>query len=493
MLSDEQKNRIRRLYHAEGLAVATIARTLGVHHSSVRRAILRDGVPLTTLSTRKSKLDPFVPFMVDALERYPGITASRLFEMVRERGYSGRPDHFRAVVARYRKPKPAEAFLRRNTLRGEEAQVDWAHFGRIEIDGTSRMLVAFVLVLSWSRWAYLRFGVDMRIGSFLEHHQDAFTSLGGVPRVILYDNLKAAVAQRIADAIVFNADLEAFATHYGYEPRPVAPYRGNEKGRVERAIRHIRTSFFVGRTFRDLDDLNAQAEAWCREVRGELRHPDDRSLTIIRALDEEREVLRKLPADAFPVADKVEVAIGKTPYARFDGNDYSVPHDRVKKTLTVSATRDTVRIIDGGDVVATHTRSWGKGGQFEDASHIAALVSAKRKAAESHGMNRVFRAVPEAQEFVRRLAERGGNIGHAVVRLGELLDTYGPQKLSAAVVEATASNAPHIAGLLQILDREHPVVPQKVTLPDNLKMRDIVVRQAPLAAYDALKKDGPTS
>ena len=343
------------------------------------------------------------------------------------------------------------------------------------------------------RWAYLRFGVDMRVGSFLEHHQDAFTSLGGVPRVILYDNLKAAVAQRIGDAIVFNRDLEAFATHYGYEPRPVAPYRGNEKGRVERAIRHIRTSFFVGRTFRDLDDLNAQAEAWCREVRGELRHPDDRSLTVIRALEEEREVLRKLPADAFPVADKVEVAIGKTPYARFDGNDYSVPHDRVKKTLTVNATRDTVRIIDGGDVVATHARSWGKGGQFEDASHIAALVSAKRKAAESHGMNRVFKAVPEAQELVRRLAERGGNIGHAVVRLGRLLDTYGAQRLSSAVVEAIASNAPHIAGVLQILDREHPVEPQKVTLPDRLKIREIVVRQAPLAAYDALKKKGPTS
>ena len=490
MLSNEMKQKVRRLFHAERLPVGTIARMCGLHHSTVRRAILHDGVPLVAIPKRSSKFDPFVPFLVDALERYPGVTASRLYEMVRERGYDGRPDHFRAIVARHRKPKPAEAFVRRSTLRGEEAQVDWAHFGRIEIDGFSRPLVAFVLVLSWSRWAHLRFGVDMRIGSFLEHHQRAFEALGGVPRTILYDNLKSAVAQRIGDAIVFNRDLEVFATHYCYAPRPVAPYRGNEKGRVERAIRHVRTSFFVGRSFRDLADLNAQAETWCREVRGANKHPEDRTLTVATALDQEREVLRALPADAFPVADRVEVAIGKTPYARFDGNDYSVPHDRVKQTLTVVATSDTVRVLDGQVVVATHARSWGRGVQVEDLAHLAALVAEKRKAADSRGMNRVFRAVPEAQELVRRLAERGGNIRNALMRMGEMLDVYGVTTLTKAVIEAIASDAPHIAGLRQILDREHPVVPSSVTLPDHPKARDIVVRQSPLSAYDALKKEG---
>jgi len=280
MISDDTKSKIRRLFHAEQWPIGTIARDLCVHHSAVRRALLRDGVALAAMATRPSKLDPYLPFVIETLDKYPDVAASRLYEMVRERGYPGAPDHFRALIARHRKPKPAEAFLRLSTLRGEQAQVDWAHFGHIEIDGARRPLVAFVMVLSWSRWAWLRFGVDIRMGSFLEHHEAAFQAFGGVPRVLLYDNLKSAVTQRIGDAIVFNAALSSFAGHYRYEARPVAPYRGNEKGRVERAIRDVRTSFFAARTWKDLADLNAQAERWCRELRGIRKHPDERTLTF---------------------------------------------------------------------------------------------------------------------------------------------------------------------------------------------------------------------
>lgn len=491
MISAENKAKIRRLHHAEGWSPGTIARQLGLHHSTVRKSLLHDGVPLTALVTRRSKVDPYLPLLLAQLEKYPGLTASRLYEMVRERGYDGGPDHFRAVVARHRKKKPAEAFLRLSTLRGEEGQVDWGHFGHIEIEGARRPLVAFVMVLSWSRKTVLRFGVDMRMGSFLEHHEAAFTHLGGLPRVLLYDNLKSAVTQRIGDAIVFNPDLLAFAGHYGYEPRPVAPYRGNEKGRVERAIRDVRESFFAAREWKDLADLNAQAERWCREVRETRRHPDDRTLTIAQAFEEERAVLRALPSDAFPVADRVECKVGKTPYVRFDGNDYSVPHERVRRTLTVVATSDTVRVLDGQDLVATHTRSWSKGRQIEDAAHMAALVERKRAARVARGMNRVFVAVPQAQELVRVLADRGGNIGGAVARLGELLDTFGATELGAATDEAMAMHAPHVAAVRQVLDRRRretgQPAPIPVTLPDDPRVRGVVVRRPSLGDYDALK------
>jgi len=491
MISAELKAKVRRLFHAEGWPVGTIARFVGLHHSAVRGALLKDGVPQSALATRRSKLDPYLPFVVGTLEKYPELTASRLFEMVRERGYDGGPDHFRAFVARHRKPAAAEAFLRLSTLRGEQAQVDWGHFGHVDVDGARRPLVAFVMVLSWSRWAFLRFGVDMRMGSFLEHHEAAFQALGGVPRVALYDNLKSAVTQRIGDAIVFNPDLLAFAGHYGYEPRPVAPYRGNEKGRVERAIRDVRTSFFAAREWTDLADLNAQAERWCREVRGARRHPDDRTLTLAQAFEEERAVLRALPSDAFPVADRVEVKVGKTPYARFDGNDYSVPHDRVRRGLTVVATSATVRVLDGAEVVATHTRSWGRGKQVEDAAHLAALVERKRAASAARGMNRVFTAAPQAQELVRVLAERGGNIGGAVARLEELLDAFGAAELAAAVDEALAMDAPHVAAVRQVLDRRRrdagQPAPIAVTLPDDPRVRGVVVRRRSLGDYDALK------
>jgi transposase len=93
------------------------------------------------------------------------------------------------------------------------------------------------------------FFLDARMDSFLRGHALAFAAFAGVPRVLLYDNLKSAVLERVGDAIRFNPQLLALAGHYRFEPRPVAPARGNEKGRVERAIRYIRDSFFAGRAF----------------------------------------------------------------------------------------------------------------------------------------------------------------------------------------------------------------------------------------------------
>jgi hypothetical protein len=218
--------------------------------------------------------------------------------------------------------------------------------------------MAFVLVLSFSRLIFLRFFVNQRLHSFLQGHVAAFEQLGGVSRVVLYDNPKTVVLERYGDAIRFHPELLALARHYRFEPRPVAVARGNEKGRVERAIRYVRQSFWPARSFRDLDDLNAQAEAWCREVSERRPCPEDRSRTVRAVFEEERPQLLSLPADPFPAEERVEVSVGKTPYVRFDLNDYSVPHTCVRRTLTVLATFERVRVLDGATVVADHGRSY---------------------------------------------------------------------------------------------------------------------------------------
>lgn len=494
MIPLELEAKIRRLFHAEKWPVGTIGRHLGVHHSTVRRALRRDGVPLSALPTRRSKVDPFVSFVTETLATYPDLTASRLYEMVKERGYDGGPDHFRAIVGRYRPKKAAEAYLRLPSLPGEQAQVDWGHFGHVEIDGARRPLVAFVLVLSWSRWMFLRFGVDQRMGAFLAHHAAAFEELGGVPRVALYDNLRSAVTERIADAVVFNPTLLAFARHHNYEPRPCAPYRGNEKGRVERGIRDVRESFWPARTWTDLADLNRQAAAWCRTVRGVRKHPEDRTRTVFDTFTEEKTRLRALPDDAFPVEDKVDVVVGKTPYARFDSNDYSVPHTRVRRVVTVVASAEIVRVLDGTEEIARHARSWGKGKLIEDPSHIEALVQAKKAASESRGMPRLYTAVPNARALIEALAERGGNIGGTVARLGELLDAFGTAELVVAIEEALAADAPHVGGVRQVLDRRRREAgkppPVAVTLPDDPRVREVVVPPRSLRAYDQIGRKG---
>jgi hypothetical protein len=137
--------------------------------------------------------------------------------------------------------------------------------------------------------------------------------------------------------------------------------RGNEKGRVERTIRYIRGAFFAARTFVDLADLNRQAEAWCLGQADDRPCPQDKTLTVREAFAQEQPRLLALPGNPYVTSERKEVSIGKTPYARFDLNDYSVPHTQVRKLLTVVADPDRVRILDGQEVVASHPRSYDKG------------------------------------------------------------------------------------------------------------------------------------
>ena len=137
--------------------------------------------------------------------------------------------------------------------------------------------------------------------------------MAGYPRVLLYDNLKSAVLERQADAIRFHPTLLAFAAHYHYEPRPVAVARGNEKGRVERAVRYVRDGFFAARQFVDVDDLNAQAAAWCAGAAADRPCPEQQTLSVRAAFAEETPRLIALPDNAYPLNERVAVKVGRTP------------------------------------------------------------------------------------------------------------------------------------------------------------------------------------
>src|SRR5579859_2347422 len=291
MIPKETDAEIVRLFHGEKWPVGTIATQLGVHHTTVQRVLGQVGVEPKVVAPRPSMADPFVAFIVEQLAKYPELRASRLYEMVKARGYPGGADHFRRVVARHRPRKPAEAYQRLRTLPGEQAQVDWAHFGKLKVGQAERPLWAFVMVLSYSRRLFLRFFPGASMPFFLRGHVDAFTTFGGVARVLLYDNLKSAVLERRGDAIRFHPTLLELAAHYRFEPRPVAVARGNEKGRVERAIRYIREAFFAARSFADLGDLNRQADEWATTRATERPWVEDRSRSVRDAFADERDKL----------------------------------------------------------------------------------------------------------------------------------------------------------------------------------------------------------
>jgi transposase len=158
----------------------------------VRRVLAQAGTPPPT-PARSRKVDPYLGFLQEKLEEYPRVPASVLFRMSQERGYPGSERQLRQVVGSLRPRRAAEAFLRLRTLPGEQGQIDWGHFGKIQVGRVERPLYAFVAVLSWSRFLFVRFFLEMGQRAFLQGHQEVFQAFGGVPRVLLYDNLKSAV------------------------------------------------------------------------------------------------------------------------------------------------------------------------------------------------------------------------------------------------------------------------------------------------------------
>lgn len=491
VVTPELRAQILRLYLAEHWRVGTIARQLRLHRDTVRRVLAISSVLRTLPSEPPRLIDPFVPFIKETLAKFPTLAASRLYLMVQERGYGGGSSHFRHLVAPLRPRPVAEAYLRLRTLPAEQAQVDWAHMGYVVVGRAKRPLMAFVMVLSYSRRIFLHFSLNAQMDNFLRGHVLAFQAWGGVPRVILSDNLKSAVLERLGDAIRFNPDYLAFAAHYKFEPRPVAVARGNEKGRVERSIRYIRDNFFAARVFSDVADLNAQAKAWTDGPAFERPWPEGEQLTVRQAFEAESPSLMALPMDAYPVDARVEVRVAKTPYVRFDLNDYSIPYTHVRRTLTVLASAERVRVLDGATVLANHVRSYDKGVQVEMTAHVDELIERKRGARQHRGISQLTQAIPAMANFLARAAAKGHHLASMTRVLGQMLDHYGAQAMQEAVLEALRRDVPHHNAVRLALERARLerrysplVVPQ---LSERAQRMDVTVKPHRLDAYDELQ------
>ena len=269
------------------------------------------------------------------------------------------------------------------------------------------------------------------------------------------------------------------------------------KGRVERAIRYVRDSFFAARQWTDLDDLNAQAEAWCTDQAADRPCPEQRSISVREAFAQERPQLLALPDNPYPTDERVELSSGKTPYVRFDLNDYSIPHTHVRKPLSVVASPTEVRVLDGAEVIAQHTRSYDKGQQIEDPVHIQALAARKRQARRHRGQDRLIQAAPNAREMLTQAAQRGDNLGSITATLLRLLDRYGAAELQAAIDEALHREVPHPNAVRLSLQRRREQrdqpPPLAVTLPEDTRVRDLVVRPHDLEDYDQLQPTQETS
>jgi transposase len=489
MITEAQRAEIRRLFYAEHWRIGTIAREMGLHAETVRAALETARFQSPT-AVRPSRLDPYLDFIRATLEQYPRLRATRIHEMIVARGYAGSVVQTRRVVRRLRPRPQAEAFLRLTTLPGEQAQVDWGHFGHVQVGQARRPLSAFVMVLSWSRALHVLFTLDQTLESFLRGHVEALAFFQGSARTLLYDNLKSAVLARQGDAIQFHPRLLELAGHYHFLPRPCAVARGNEKGRVERQIRFLRDRFFAARRFRDVADLNAQFLQWRERWAHARPCPGDPTKTVAQALEEERSRLLPLPEHPFDGSRVQATSSGKTPYLRFDRNDYSIPPALVRKPLTLVATHDEIRILDGTQEVARHRRSYDRQQCIEDPRHLDALIAAKRAARTPKGRDRLFAALPHAEAFFEQIVQRGLPLPSATQQLLRLLSDYGREATDVALAEVLRRGTSTPASVALVLEQQRrgrrvpPKVP--VELPDRPNVRGLHVPPHDLETYDAL-------
>lgn len=294
-----------RHYLEEGYTQRELAKELGIDRRTVYRWIQngdleRDLTPATVkYGPRPSvphKLDPYKAIIRQRLKDYPELTAIRLLEEITAAGYPGGYSQLKAYIARVRpRPEPEEV-IRFETAPGKQGQVDFAHFrfpwGR---------RYALLVVLGYSRHLWLRFYPRQDMPTLLDGLESAFRFFGGVPRELLFDQMKSVITRDLrgeGGRLVENAEFLRFCAHWAFRPRACRPYRAKTKGKVERPISYLRRSFVYGREFLGDSDLNAQAMTWLETVANVRVHRTTGERPIDRL--ERDEVHTLLPLAARP-------------------------------------------------------------------------------------------------------------------------------------------------------------------------------------------------
>jgi transposase len=489
MISAETRAQIRQWFFAEHWKIGTIAQALRIHPDTVRGAIESDRFHRAQ-TLRACVTDPYLPFIRQTLDQHPRLRATRIYHMIRDRGYPGSIVQLRRAVATLR-PIRREPFLRLHAFPAEEAQVDWAHFGEVRVGRARRRLSCFVITLSYSRALYLQFFFDQTLENFLRGHVHAFAAWSGTPRIILHDNLRSAVVERRGNQIHFHPRLLELCAHYHCLPRPCPVRAANQKGRVERAIRYVRESFWAGRSFTTLGECNRQALLWRDEVAHRRPWPGDNTRTVAEAFAEEQTRLLPLPLHPFNSDLMFVIRSQKTIYVRFDRNDYSIPPEGLNRPLTLVASDSVVRILDGTQEIACHPRSYDQQQEILHPPHQQALLQLKRKAFDSTPSGRLAQAAAESETLLDLAFAQGESAGSQTAQLLKLLDLYGAAALRRAIREALERNTPRASSVAFLLRQRPPRISSTlpaVDLSRHPQAQFIDVQPHDLETYDELTR-----
>ncbi len=444
MFSVELYGRVRHACHIEGLSQREAARRFGIHRTSVRK-MLTFAVPPGYQRSKppsRPKLDAFTAIIDQILETDLAAppkqrhTAKRIFERLRaERGFTGGCTAVKDYV-RERRRRTREVFIPLVHPPGH-AQVDFGEALAV-IGGEQRKVHLFRLDLPHSDACFVKAYPAERTEAFLDGHNTAFAFLGGVPRSILYDNTKLAVARILGGGE--RQRTRAFAelqSHHLFLDRFGRPGKGNDKGKVEGLVGYARRNFLVPvPAFASFAALNAHLEQSCLDrLSDQLRGHAE---SIGERLERDLAALQPRPPVPFDACDRRPARVSSLSLVRYERNDYSVPTAYGHRPAVVRGYVEEVVIACGAEVIARHKRAYGHEDFVFDPRHYLALLEQKPGAALDQAAPLQGWDLPEAFATLRRLLEaRMGRPGKRdYVQVLRLLETFRPDDVHAAVREA---------------------------------------------------------
>ena len=431
----------------------SIAFELGVDRNTVAKYLKCGGLPkYNRTAPYPSKLDPYKAYIQERLDLYQKISAEKLHREIKTQGFPGSYRIVAEYVHKVRSQPDPEAFLRYETKPGEYAQVDWGELGTINHYGKKMKLFLFSMVLGWSRVQYIEFTVSSDLQTLQRCHLHAFQYFGGVPEKILYDNMKTVALFHIGKVVKFNEGFLAFANHFGFIPKVCAVNAPYQKGKVERSIGYVETSFFTGEEFNSLEEVNEKARLWLDTICNTRIHGTTGEIPFER-LKEERGYLMALPDTEYRICNVEYRKVHKDCYFSYNANYYSVPHKYVKKQVTVEVYAREIKVYYDNEHIATHTICPYKGKYIKDDAHFEGLLTRRRNRINKY--EDIFSGFGDSGKvFLRNLIKSGtGNPYPHLSRIAQLMDTTPPEIMKFALDRAIKYKAYDYRIIKNIIDK----------------------------------------
>lgn len=397
--------------HRDGLSCREIAARLGIDRRTVKRHLEREGLPAYERKERTPSKVAAYSAVIKSFVEEDNYKATWIYDKLKQQGYSGSYDLVRRQVQQLRQEVSRLAYVRFETEPGRQAQVDWGGFQVTNADGRTTNWQLFLMTLGYSRAIYAELSANAKVEALLDCHIHAFEYFQGVPREILYDNMKTVIIDRQGGKARFTADCLQFAQHYGFVPRVCPPYSPWVKGKVERPVDYIRERFWRGYRFFNLSHTNLELRAWLDTVANERIHGTHHQRVYDR-WQQEKPLLLRLPATAYDTSRKEFRLVQKDCQISYQGNRYVLPYHVVGKTVLLKIKHGQVRCYYDQELLATYPEPSIKGTTVQDPRFYEQLLAdqAMRKRKYGNGKGHAIQVGNEWDVEVRSLQEYQGYI-----------------------------------------------------------------------------------